>query len=78
MHDPGMVYLYGYIVMFAVAAATLQLAKRALESRGEVSKLTAKHINGLWSVAGVLTMAGVVKLTVFADFYAVNSMYTPA
>lgn len=78
MHDPGMVYLYGYILMFAAAAATLQFAKRALEARGEVSKLTANHIKGLWSAAGVLTLAGVVKLTVFADFYTANSMYTPA
>jgi len=78
MHDPGMLYLYGYIAMFAVAAITLHFAKNAVEARGEVSKLSSKHINGLWSAAGVLTAAGVVKLTIFADFYATHSMYTPA
>jgi len=78
MHDPGMLYLYGYILMFAGAAITLSFAKRAVEARGEVSKLTTKHLKGLWSAVGVLVVAGVIKLTVFADFYATHSMYTPA
>jgi len=78
MHDPGMVYLIGYIAMFVVAAITLHVAKQALDSRGEVSKLTNTHINVLWSVAGVLTTAGLIKVMLFADFYATHSMYTPA
>ena len=78
MHDPGMVYLIGYAAMFAVAAVTLFFAKRAVEKRGEVSKLTSKHINACWSAMGLLTAAGIIKVTVFAEFYATHSMYTPA
>jgi len=78
MHDPGMVYLIGYVLMFAAAAVTLIFAKRSLDARGEQTKLSYKHINALWSAAGVLTVAGIVKVTVFADFYAAHSMYTPA
>ena len=78
MHDPGMVYLIGYAAMFAVAALTLFFAKRAVEKRGEVSKLTAKHIGACWSAMGLLTVAGIIKVTVFADFYATHSIYTPA
>ena len=78
MHDPGMVYLIGYAAMFAMAALTLFFAKRAVENRGEVSKLTAKHIGACWSAVGLLTAAGIIKVTVFADFYATHSMYTPA
>jgi len=78
MHDPGMVYLIGYAAMFAMAAVTLFFAKRAVEKRGEVSKLSAKHIKVCWSAASVLTAAGIIKVTVFAEFYATHSMYTPA
>jgi len=78
MYDPGMVYLIGYALMFAVAGVTLFFAKRAVEKRGEVSALTSKHINACWSAVGLLAIAGIVKVTVFADFYAAYSLYTPA
>lgn len=78
MHDPGMVYLIGFAAMFAMAAVTLFFAKRAVEKRGEASKLSSKHINACWSAMGLLTAAGVIKVTVFAEFYAQHSIYTPA
>ena len=77
MYDPGNLYLIGYALMFALAAVTLYFAKRSLEKRGEASKLSMKHIKGCAAAASVLTMAGVAKVTVFADFYATHSLYNP-
>lgn len=77
MYDPGNVYLIGYALMFALAAVTLYFAKRNLENRGEKTRLSMKHIKGCASAAGILAMAGVAKVTVFADFYATHSLYNP-
>ncbi|MFC1673740.1 hypothetical protein ACFL12_06275 [Pseudomonadota bacterium] len=77
MYDPGNVYLIGYALMFALAAVTLYFAKRALDSRGEKTRLTMKHVKACASAAGIMAMAGVAKVTVFADFYATHSLYNP-
>jgi len=78
MHDPGNVYLIGYAFLFALVGITLYFAKRALDQRGENTKLTNTPIIACASAAAVLVCAGVAKVTVFANFYTTYSIYTPA
>ena len=78
MHDPGMVYILGFAAMLAGAAITLFFAKRSLDKRDdEPNKLTMKPIFGLGAASAAMLMSAVIKVTVFADFYATHSMYAP-
>ena len=78
MHDPGNVYLIGYAFIFALVGITMFFAKRAINKRGEATKLTNTPIIACASATAILIAAGVVKVTVFADFYTKHSIYTPA
>lgn len=77
MHDPGNVYLLGYAALFALVAVTLYFAKLALNKRGEATRLTMKPIIALATASVLFIMAGVAKVTVFADYYNANSIYMP-
>jgi len=77
MYDPGNVYVLGYALLFLLAAVTLYFAKRALKKRGEATKLTMTPIIACASMALLLVVAGVAKITLFADFYNAHSIYTP-
>lgn len=79
MHDPGMVYIFGFAAMLAAAAITMFFAKRALDKRpNERKKMTMKPIYACSAGSSALMAAAVIKLTVFADFYNTYSMYAPA
>lgn len=79
MHDPGMVYIFGFAAMLAGVAITLFFAKRSLDKReDETVKMTMKPIYACTAASTAMVLGAVVKLTVFADFYATHSMYTPA
>ena len=78
MHDPGNVYLIGYAFIFALAGVTMFFAKRAISKRGEITKLTNTPIIACASATAILVAAGVAKVTIFADFSAKHSIYTPA
>jgi len=78
MHDPGMVYIFGFAAMLAGVAITLYFAKRSLDKRDEeANKMTMKPIYACWAGSAAMVMGAVVKVTVFADFYNAHSMYTP-
>jgi len=78
MHDPGMVYIFGFAAMLAGVAITLFFAKRSLDKRDdEINKLTMKPIYACWAGSAAMVMGAVVKVTVFADFYNAHSIYTP-
>ena len=77
MHDPGNVYLLGFALLLLLVAVTLFFAKRDLNKRLEPTKLTNTPIIACVSVAALLVMAGVVKVTVFADYYNTHSIYMP-
>jgi|GEM_PF-1938835 len=78
MHDPGMVYIFGFAAMLAGVAITLYFAKRSLDNRAEeTNKLTMKPIYACWAGSAAMVMGAVVKVTVFADFYNAHSIYTP-
>jgi len=78
MHDPGMVYIFGFAAMLAGVAITLFFAKRSLDKRDEeANKMTMKPIYACWAGSAAMVMGAVVKVTVFADFYNAHSMYTP-
>jgi len=78
MYDPGNVYLIGYVFLLMLVAVTLFFAKRALNKRGEETKLTNTPIIACVAVAALLIGAGVAKVTVFADYYNTHSIYVPA
>jgi len=77
MYDPGNVYLIGFALLLLLAAATMFFAKRDLNKRSEPTKLTNTPIIACVSMAALLVMAGVVKVTVFADYYNEHSIYMP-
>lgn len=77
MYDPGNVYLVGFALSFIVAAITMLFAKKALDKRGETTPLTMAHIRYTATAGAVLIAAGITKITVFAEFYAIHSMYNP-
>ena len=78
MHDPGNVYLLGFASLLLLVAVTLFFAKRDLNNRLEPTKLTNTPIIACVSVAALLVVAGVVKVTLFAEYYNTHSIYMPA
>ncbi|HEY9079648.1 hypothetical protein [Magnetovibrio sp.] len=78
MHDPGMVYIFGFAAMLAGVAITLYFAKRSLDKRDEeINKLTMKPVYACGAASAAMVMSALVKVTVFADFYNAYSIYTP-
>ena len=78
MHDPGMVYIFGFAAMLAGVAITLFFAKRSLDKREEeTNKMTMKPIIACWAGSAAMAMGAVIKVTVFADYYNAHSIYTP-
>jgi len=79
MHDPGMIYIFGFAAMLAVVAITLFFAKRSLDKRAdETAKMTMKPIYACTAASAVMVFGAAVKLTVFADFYTTHSIYASA
>ena len=78
MHDPGMVYIITYAVLFAAVAAILYVAKRNLAKRPNEKQLTWKPIYGCLAGSALMTTGAVLKLTVWADFFDTHSIYAKA